>query len=869
MYIYAICGNSDLSDFSSHARCLANLQWNDSSPSNHFGVFGRGCFPKNNLTALKNIVFVGHASSSHFGDLPADKFAKNFSREFIAAGYSGQDKKKIERLDLIGCGIGLGARGTDSLAQKIANELYKQGFFNIQVRTLANPENVPKGSKMMVELINQAGAGETDGYIRAYILNSSQAHELEKREAKLAEVTADISKLNAEEKQLSLKVDAGARSSKDKIQLRLTALNEEQTRLKSEVDTIRRYAVCFMAQSDPAEELKKAQNIFKPNETAETRSERIKAEPFPMLEHAAVSEAEAASENKRTALEKQYVISLLLARRAHEEKKIADNEHAKTAAKEKIRNAHHHPLNAIRAVATMPYKAAKYAYEDKRIKELMENLDLLIEALRHSKDNQWQEIIRENIPLFERTYQNLYGLAHKSSTLDLLKKLAEGELVSQEIAVESKKEHEQHVRESVHRKHTSASVTPTPVSTPRSSVSALATSPVVSSTVPAPVISPVSNNTAALMPPAQPSSRPSVVSAPPLVPAPAAAITVVAVPPANPVPEKPPVMVAAAPAVPTAAAPVKTSDTAASKPAAVVSVPPAGTTVAAPVVAPHNPVVKQPASLSPRKQMVTSQPVAPVNVAAARPEARIAPATGVTVAPLSPLAVTVPLPVLVTSAADRKQPSQTSSAVTSTTVIKRASLSADRIAAKTTPPSEITPVTAVVPPPVPAPAASAAPVAAKSPVVHEITPMTVVVPQAPVSRPGLHGGDAQPKANSTAAAPAPHQPEPLVDPRFTDLRDKITRLRDEYTAAIGEFEKRIKRSCFGFCAFFSTYEMNTKIAKRNAMLELLNASNLGELRQMAEKIQRGGGRVMRSARTHNVENLLHEILDNPAKSLQV
>ena len=295
MYIYAICSKSDFTDFSLHARCLANLQWNDGSPANQFGAFGRGCFPKNNLTALKNIVFVGHASSSHFGDLPADKFAKNFSKEFIAAGYSDQDKKRVERVDLIGCGIGMGASGTDSLAQKIANELYKQGFSNIQVRTLANPDSVPKGSKIIVELINQANAGDVDGYVRAYILNSSQAHALEKTEAKLAEVMADITKLNnAEKMHLSLKVDTGTKSSKDKIQLKLKALNEEQTRLKAEIDTIRKYAVCFIAQANPAEEFKKAQNIFKPNETVESRAERIKSNPFPVIEHNTVSLAEAA-----------------------------------------------------------------------------------------------------------------------------------------------------------------------------------------------------------------------------------------------------------------------------------------------------------------------------------------------------------------------------------------------------------------------------------------------------------------------------------------------------------------------------------------------------------------------------------------------
>ena len=148
---------------------------------------------------------------------------------------------------------------------------------------------------------------------------------------------------------------------------------------------------------------------------------------------------------------------------------------------------------------------------------------------------------------------------------------------------------------------------------------------------------------------------------------------------------------------------------------------------------------------------------------------------------------------------------------------------------------------------------------------REITPVTAVVP--PVS--ATPANAAPPKANSPAAAPVHHQLEPVVDPRFTDLHAKIKRLRDEYTLAIGRFEKRINRSCFGCFAFFSTYEMNTKIAKRNAMQELLNTSNLDELRQMAEKIQRGGGRVMRSANTHNVVNLLNEILGNGAKSSKV
>ena len=153
----------------------------------------------------------------------------------------------------------------------------------------------------------------------------------------------------------------------------------------------------------------------------------------------------------------------------------------------------------------------------------MENLDLLIESIRHSTDNQSKEIISENIPLFERTYQNLYGLTHKSNTLDLLKKLAAGDLVSQEIAVESKKEHEKHIREletgrkptedkkekekAVSRKSSTASII---ASSSTASLPNAGLAPVVVLPAPTTVAS-------------APSARPSVVTAP---------VTVVLAPPA-------------------------------------------------------------------------------------------------------------------------------------------------------------------------------------------------------------------------------------------------------------------------------------------------------------------------------------------------
>lgn len=563
MYVLDVRSKSD-PDSSASAEALASLDWHDGQARVAHGVFGKkdvNCFPRKSLHLLRNLVFIGHAGTTRYGDFTAAKFAQKFLDEFKAAGYSDQDKMQVQHLNLIGCGIGMAANGKPALAQEIANELDKRGFRNIQVHSVANPDNIPPDSQMIVEVTNRAGvsviAGNRPGFIKAYVLNSVQSRELDALEEQLAK----------------------AKKTREKISI------------KNKIEAIKKNAICFIPQANPVDELQKPQNIFIPNEKPAARRVRIETHPDTVAEKARIRrEAELTEAKSR-------VISLLEGRREHEREKLQELKDKKEGAKDKVRDVAHHPVRALGAAVKMPFVVLENAVEGNRLKELMENLDLLIEALKQSRNGQWQNIITENLPLFELTVHNLFGLLDVSTTLDMLRQLARGQVPSEEVAVQGKDERKQ--KEKEERKKS-----------------------------------------------------------------------------ADRDPEREPLL---------------TGD---------------------------------------------------------------------------------------------KRPS----------------------------------------------------------------PVRGVSPARRIER------EPAPAANTNGR-----------DPQLEQFRSEITALRDRYIRQIGEFERSISRSCFGFCAFFSTYEMNTKIAKRDALNQLLTATSgpdatLADLQRLAGNVIRNGGRVMRSKNTHETENLLDRIV---------
>jgi len=270
------------------ARALAGLNWTRSSVQSEVRpFFGNNSMQGASIDALRQLVFIGHASTSNYGDYSADEFAEKFASDFIKAGHLATDKLLVEDIFVIGCGIGLAKSNGKSLAQEIANKLAKKGFINLKVHAIANPDNIPPKSEMIVEVVNRAGIavirGVRDGHIKAYILNSVQSRELEKLESQLAVEN------NRHQKFL----------------------------LRQRIKDLQAKGICFIQSANPVEELQKPQNIFIPGESVAARKERIADHPYTK------AESERLERESSQISAKQHTIGLLLKRQEYELRKLA------------------------------------------------------------------------------------------------------------------------------------------------------------------------------------------------------------------------------------------------------------------------------------------------------------------------------------------------------------------------------------------------------------------------------------------------------------------------------------------------------------------------------------------------------------------
>lgn len=180
--------------------------------------------------SIENIVTLGHSDTEYYGHYKALAFCEQFAKQFTE-----NQKKSVKHLYLIGCEVGLIKDG-ECMAQTVADELYRLNFTNIQVHSIAKPEDA-YGEFMYVEIIEQAGAakyrGVEEGYINAYLLNKEDGTRLNKL---LENRSANIDEIN---------------------------------RIVGE------HAFVFVKESNPLEELSKPNNIFLPMETENVRKKRI------------------------------------------------------------------------------------------------------------------------------------------------------------------------------------------------------------------------------------------------------------------------------------------------------------------------------------------------------------------------------------------------------------------------------------------------------------------------------------------------------------------------------------------------------------------------------------------------------------------
>lgn len=140
----------------------------------------------------ENLFFLGHTGEQStislfdkrneqtIGGFSTKEFAKS-----IAHKYPREDRKNLKHVYLIGCEVGfIGDNTRDCLAQKIADELYAQGFQNVTIHAMTNPVDAPKAG-MRIRITSKTGVlqafGREIGDIQALSYNATQI-EQEKQE---------------------------------------------------------------------------------------------------------------------------------------------------------------------------------------------------------------------------------------------------------------------------------------------------------------------------------------------------------------------------------------------------------------------------------------------------------------------------------------------------------------------------------------------------------------------------------------------------------------------------------------------------------------------------------------------------------------
>lgn len=195
--------------------------------------FSDDSFQKIHPDDLASLVFLAHGSTQTYGGLEAREFANKISKQFQ---HKIVQKKYLHDVYLIGCDIGL-IQNNKSFAQEVADELHKNGFTEVKVHSISQPEDA-LGETLYVDVIVRTGVIPTliEGHINAYLFN---------------QVDGDI----------------------------FFNLLKDPRKNYKEIDKYKReHAFIFLKNAHPKTELDKPYNIFIPNEV--NRIERIANDPY-------------------------------------------------------------------------------------------------------------------------------------------------------------------------------------------------------------------------------------------------------------------------------------------------------------------------------------------------------------------------------------------------------------------------------------------------------------------------------------------------------------------------------------------------------------------------------------------------------------
>ena len=192
-------------------------------------------------------LMLGHTSSDTIGGYSVHEFIRLFSKRFASA-------VDMTDLYLVGCEIGLIDQKGHSLAQQIANKLYKKGFKHIKVHAVAKPENA-EGEVMVVEVIDRLSAASQLANLTAQLAAKSNGLAVAPESYRAGYISTYL--YSAENYALA-----------EELRKKPGANHKEIGLIESE-------ARLLPNPTAPDDVLNRPQNIFLPNETLEIRHQRI------------------------------------------------------------------------------------------------------------------------------------------------------------------------------------------------------------------------------------------------------------------------------------------------------------------------------------------------------------------------------------------------------------------------------------------------------------------------------------------------------------------------------------------------------------------------------------------------------------------
>lgn len=317
-------GLDDSAETQSTAPVLQNKFANGYKPQS-FTRDVKGGFASMSLAEMTSTAWLGHShqegDSNYIGDYKADSFAKKFTSEFEDRfGNASADKLQVRDIYIVGCETAFQLAGQRSLAQIIADELYKKGFTNVCVHAVAGPENNANFAGMRVKVYTKAGImkmqGINDGHVTAYLLTAKQEKELDELQRQIDEANKQLTQTTQQRTSGLSKVTKGKSSPYRPDQLRTQAERSSDREAKQKIRDLERGMLAIeheamqnnsvMSTDDIWVELNQPQHTFHPTAVKAARKEDVKQQALDKINQRVIEYKDKGEEDKADVLKQLW-----------------------------------------------------------------------------------------------------------------------------------------------------------------------------------------------------------------------------------------------------------------------------------------------------------------------------------------------------------------------------------------------------------------------------------------------------------------------------------------------------------------------------------------------------------------------------------